>query len=76
MRNIRAISAIVLSALPVVPALAHPGHVADNGAGHDHVAALLALMLAVGVAGVVALRAIVRSRGVRRRAAERRRPVA
>ena len=49
-----ALAAITLSALP---ALAHTGHLTDNGAGHEHVSGLLALGLIVGgLAGLAGIR--------------------
>ncbi len=57
---------LFVSGLFATPALAHPGHVADHGAGHDHVAALAALALAIVVMGIVGLRAAYRRRQARR----------
>jgi hypothetical protein len=66
MRKISLVSVFV--ALSALPALAHTGHLADNGSGHEHFTALLALGGALGIAAAVAALALFRRARARRRA--------
>ncbi len=60
--------AIATLALSALPALAHTGHLMDNGSGHEHITGYIALGAALGIAASVAGIALFRRARTRRRA--------
>ena len=59
---------IATLALSALPALAHTGHLADNGSGHEHFTGFIALGAALGIAAALAGIALFRRARARRRA--------
>ncbi len=60
--------AIVTLGLSALPALAHTGHLMDDGSGHEHITGLLAIGAALGIAAGAAGLALFRRVRARRRA--------
>ncbi|WP_417250480.1 DUF6732 family protein [Celeribacter sp.] len=56
-RTLRSVTALPLL-LAAAPAVAHPGHITDTVAGHDHWVAGIALGIAAGVAIIGAIKSI------------------